>query len=751
MTLWDQILIAPLHVRERILSQYGENFPLEVRCYFAKVIEEKIFADNSNETDQIFEQIAHRFFDKLLFEMNARIPDLENIQIRTRLADAIKFFQQQQHTYGVTRMYANLRNCLYNEKQLIYSNVPLTEHSFIPNEEHFQVDNDIRVLKAFVVERIEELTKKIDHDYELYVFHFNDFTKPVNHIDQIENDQKQEIIERRKAIEYSFNQILHNLQELEPPLDKALIMTKSVLNKVLTKFLVQWKANQCLAGNGARFGDTLNILQNWFENLAEIIWCTREQIRIAKKISDQLQTVPSTGLQTRMAEALTLLSSLITSSFVIEKQPPQVMKTNTRFTATVRLLIGKKLDAQLTQPLVKVSIVSEAQAQMIATTNKPTDACSGEILNNTSNMEYSSPQNTFTASFRNMQLKKIKRAEKKGTESVMDEKFALLFQTNFNVGHGDLVYSVWVLSLPVVVIVHGNQEPQSWATITWDNAFAVQSRIPFQVPDKVPWPRLVDALNTKFAYATEKPLSEMNLLFLCEKAFKQPVANPNQMEITWSMFCKEPIPERTFTFWEWFFAIMRLTREHLRNLWKDDRIMGFVHKKQAEEMLLKCSPGTFLLRFSDSELGGVTIAFVGESPDGQQQVIMLQPFSSKDFQIRSLADRIQDLHQLITLYPDIPKDIAFGQYYTPLDQPRSVNHGYVRSTLVTQVPGVGGGLISNPNTPQHSFMQSPDHIRDTPSVQSSYGQPGGQVVMDMGYSIPDDFSFENIDYPKEFL
>ena len=28
------------------------------------------------------------------------------------------------------------------------------------------------------------------------------------------------------------------------------------------------------------------------------------------------------------------------------------------------------------------------------------------------------------------------------------------------------------LSLPVVVIVHGVQEPQAWATITWDNASA---------------------------------------------------------------------------------------------------------------------------------------------------------------------------------------------------------------------------------------------------------------------------------------
>jgi len=41
-----------------------------------------------------------------------------------------------------------------------------------------------------------------------------------------------------------------------------------------------------------------------------------------------------------------------------------------------------------------------------------------------------------------MQLKKIKRAEKKGTESVMDEKFSLLFQTQFSVGGGELMFQV---------------------------------------------------------------------------------------------------------------------------------------------------------------------------------------------------------------------------------------------------------------------------------------------------------------------
>jgi hypothetical protein len=44
-----------------------------------------------------------------------------------------------------------------------------------------------------------------------------------------------------------------------------------------------------------------------------------------------------------------------------------------------------------------------------------------------------------------MQLKKIKRAEKKGTESVMDEKFSLLFQSQFSVGGGELVFQVSAL------------------------------------------------------------------------------------------------------------------------------------------------------------------------------------------------------------------------------------------------------------------------------------------------------------------
>lgn len=52
---------------------------------------------------------------------------------------------------------------------------------------------------------------------------------------------------------------------------------------------------------------------------------------------------------------------------------------------------------------------------------------------------------------------------------------------------------------------------------------------------------------------------------------------------------------------------MKLTRDQLRYPWTDGLIIGFINKRQAEEMLLKCAAGTFLLRFSDSELGKFSI------------------------------------------------------------------------------------------------------------------------------------------------
>ncbi len=68
--------------------------------------------------------------------------------------------------------------------------------------------------------------------------------------------------------------------------------------------------------------------------------------------------------------------------------------------------------------------------------------------------------------FRNLQLKKIKRTEKKGTESVMDEKFSILFWTDFVVG--ELKFQVVnPLSCPTLVPIIS-----SVIFVAVDNVFA---------------------------------------------------------------------------------------------------------------------------------------------------------------------------------------------------------------------------------------------------------------------------------------
>jgi signal transducer and activator of transcription 5B len=99
------------------------------------------------------------------------------------------------------------------------------------------------------------------------------------------------------------------------------------------------------------------------------------------------------------------------------------------------------------------------------------------------------------------------------------------------------------MSLPVVVIVHGNQEPQALATITWDNAFGEWGRRPFHITDKVfkcfqvqtiililqflfnlifqvTWGEMGKALNTKWTGACGSPLTEENLYYLACKALR---------------------------------------------------------------------------------------------------------------------------------------------------------------------------------------------------------------------------------------
>lgn len=250
----------------------------------------------------------------------------------------------------------------------------------------------------------------------------------------------------------------------------------------------------------------------------------------------------------------------------------------------------------------RVMIVSEAKALLIQQTNVvPTTAACGDMENDTG-MLVENRDNRLLLGFPNTKLKKIKRTERKGAESVVEEKFALVFQSQFEfaaTNDDTLTFNIWTLSVPIVVTVHGSQDTLGGATIIWDNAFASNNRFPFEVPDSVTWSELIAALNMKFTSKTNRSMTQLNIRYLAEKLS---IVSDDQ-HVTWSMFCRNSLPTRTFTFWQWYNAAFKLTREHLGEMWSENYVVGFIQKDLAESYLMPCDEGTFLMRFSDSEPG----------------------------------------------------------------------------------------------------------------------------------------------------
>ncbi|NXN71981.1 STA5B protein, partial [Himantopus himantopus] len=502
---------------------------------------------------------------------------------------------------------------------------------------------------------------------------------------------------------------------------KTLQLLRKQQTTILDDELIQWKRRQQLAGNGGPPEGTLDVLQTWWvparavpggwdrvlspgavlspapprcEKLAEIIWQNRQQIRRAEHLCQQLPIPgPVEEMLSELNSTITdIISALVTSTFIIEKQPPQVLKTQTKFAATVRLLVGGKLNVHMNPPQVKATIISEQQAKALLKNESTRNESSGEILNNCCVMEYHQATGTLSAHFRNMSLKRIKRSDRRGAESVTEEKFTILFESQFSVGGNELVFQVKTLSLPVVVIVHGSQDNNATATVLWDNAFAEPGRVPFAVPDKVQWPQLCEALNMKFKAEVQssRGLTKENLVFLAQKLFNSTsshLEDYSSTTVSWSQFNRENLPGRNYTFWQWFDGVMEVLKKHLKPHWNDGAILGFVNKQQAHDLLINKPDGTFLLRFSDSEIGGITIAWKFDS--SERMFWNLMPFTTRDFSIRSLADRLGDLSYLIYVFPDRPKDEVFSKYYTPVlceSTPAKAVDGYVKPQIKQVVP-----------------------------------------------------------------
>lgn len=676
MSLWSKLISHPDF--ERFKAIYNNDFPIGVRFVCAHWIEEQINADRVMDINdpQILQRAAN-FLHSLIYHIQHEKQKLiqnEHLWIKYQLEAAIETFTQ--HLNQPLAIYKQIRDTISYEQNFV-ENVTENQQTYCMDQEAVEINEKLKVLENQVQLNKE---KQTNYKSEIEQYKVLENTASMTQMCDISDPLEQAISEeyQRQRLQMS-ESIFNSSTELSQSFANIIVEINSVQKIVILKRLRKWNRDQALADNGAPLNaKTLDEIQSWFEKLADIIWTTRCSIEALWEVGSSISTNVTDVLERAHMDITNLLQNLIASGFIVERQPPRVLKMSVNFAATVRILTPS-LVMQLKNPSVVVSILSESQSQEQQQNYHMSLAKScGEIQNNTGSLDIQQSTKYSTCCLRNMKLKKIKRTERKGTELVADEKYALLFKTSFQTA--DIQINIWVMSLPVVVTVHSLQDPQSWATITWDNAFSDISRVSFHVADTVKWSEMARVLNMKFTSETGRGLTAENLHYLYEKAFGG-TSDPIDRPISWTQFCKVPLPARGFSFWDWFYAVLKLTREYLRSPWSEGLIIGFISKQEAERKLLLSPPGTFLLRFSDSELGGVTIAWVDyKTPP---VVFMLQPFCSKDFEKRSLGDRIKDLTECVTLYSGIPKETAFRKYYSSGNKNRTGS--YVFSTLITTI------------------------------------------------------------------
>lgn len=150
-------------------------------------------------------------------------------------------------------------------------------------------------------------------------------------------DQLQEKIVRCTSVFPGVNEC----PQIVTALEQIIQAYDEVHKVVIDQKIKEWQRSQALAGNGAPLPDNLKDIQTCIETLLQIL---RKVFEFAQVLIQLNMCTDDDRLKLhRMGERLTIIREhIIVSSFIVEKQPPQVMKTNTRFAATVRWLIGSE-------------------------------------------------------------------------------------------------------------------------------------------------------------------------------------------------------------------------------------------------------------------------------------------------------------------------------------------------------------------------------------------------------------------------
>ncbi|XP_060108663.1 signal transducer and activator of transcription 2 [Heteronotia binoei] len=690
MAQWQQIRMLDNIHREEVHRLYSNDcLPMEVREYLAYWIEDQ----NWNQVVQSDCSQAYWLFQTMLALVDEQLGRLawheennSNMVIKHNLRRS-KLNLQARYEEHPEDLASLIDGLLREERAILSAAVatsptrlePPPDAALITGQEN-NIEERLAEMKK-IIQGLKNSIEQLEDVQGIFNFRFSAF----------------KILERSTPSDPSLRNKWNELQGMINNLDscrkdvlariQALLGRSDTLRDLLLSELSMWQDRQRRACIGDICDTSLRQLEKWYtesaEDLLHLLWLLQTLEELHQKMTYEGDPLPLQlpQLKQRLQEQI---FCLLKSAFVVDVQPkmpfpsrrPLLLKTGSKFSVHVRLLV--KLMDQDHKMEVKIEIDRDSA-------NSVGFRRFNILPSNTKTMVKDRPQmEGLVCDFSHIMLKEQKcggsgkgkggKGASEGSLPVTEELHIFTFTLDYC--YQGLKCQLQTSTLPVVVISNVNQASSAWASILWFSMLGTDPKNQqfFSRPPAAPWVKLSEVLSWQFSDATKRGLDTEQLKMLGKKLCGSKVTPKST--ITWTQFSKEASPsENAFSFWTWLDGILGLIQDHLLELWKNNLIMGFVSRKHERHLLEQKQAGTFLLRFSETTRdGGITCTWVEYNNDGSPNFRSVVPYTKTDLKSLPLPDIIRD-YQLFAeedmpenplqfLYPNIPRNEAFGPYYT---------------------------------------------------------------------------------------
>ncbi|XP_056093748.1 signal transducer and activator of transcription 1-like, partial [Rhinichthys klamathensis goyatoka] len=502
-----------------------------------------------------------------------------------------------------------------------------------------------------------------------------------------------EMQQEETAIRQMFTVLNIKTEVVIKEMANVLTLAEQIQLTLISDELPEWKKRQQMACMGGPPNPCLDQLQSWFTVVAECLQQIRQKVQeLVQKFT--YNNDPLTLRKSQLDEqALSLFKNLISNSLVVERQPcmrthpqrPLVLKMGVQFTVKIRLLV--KLPELNCQPKVKISI-DKGFSEM--------DTVKGFrnfllLTNHIKVMNLDESSRCLAAEFPYLVLNEKRPSNRTNERSlsltVYEELHLISFDTQLILP--DLCIDLLITCLPVVLINGFHMLASAWGSILWYNMLCSEPHnlTFFLNPPPVKWEQLSKVISWQFSSVTKRALNSEQLRTLADKLLGHETQDDPEGLVHWktlfSMSSSLDV-ESGGSLLHWIYEHLQLTKSYVLSIWNDGYIMGFLSQEREKALLIDKLPGTFLLRFSEScRGGGITITWVEHSQDGEPGVHSTKPYTRADMNRIPLPNLIRDytvtageedpVNPLVYLYPDIPRDVAFGRYYTSASDGRDLH------------------------------------------------------------------------------